>query len=105
MGEQEDMQEFARISERILTALENTMKTERTHAENEGVPGDTFLQGALNALLEAVAFTACNLISTESDPSSKQVQARIDRVHDALSTALHRILESEWRARDSKGHA
>jgi len=105
MGEQEDMQEFTRISERILSAIETTMTTERARAETEGVPGDTFLQAAVNSLLEALAFTACNVISPESDPSSQQVQARIDRVHRALSDALHRILESEWRARDSKGHA
>ena len=97
MGQQEDMQEFTRISERILSALENTMTMERARAEKDGVPGDTFLQAAVNSLLEALAFTACNAISPESDPSNKRVQARIDRVHGALSDALHRILESEWR--------
>jgi hypothetical protein len=52
MGQQEEMQEFTRISERILSAPENTMTMERARAEKEGVPGDTFLRAAVNSLLK-----------------------------------------------------
>ena len=96
MGQQEDERgHVAQIAERILNALTPVLSEEREWASREGVPARTYLQGTLNALLEVAAYTARNLIAAESDPTSREVRARISRVQIALADALEGILRDE----------
>jgi hypothetical protein len=98
-------QELRPIAERVYAGIAQVMQTEAERGTREGVPIETFLDGALNALVRTSAYFACHKISPESDPTSERVQARIHRLRVALSQALHRIMESELRAMDIKGHA
>ena len=96
MGQQEDERgPVAQIAERILNSLKPVLDEEREWASREGVPGSTYLQGTLNALLAITAFAACNLISAESDPTSEAVRARSSRVQSALADALDDIMRDE----------
>ena len=98
-------QELRPIAERVYAGIAQVMQTEAQRSTREGVPIETFLDGALNALVRASAYFACYSLSPESEPNSERVQARMHRLHIALSQALHRIMESELRAMDIKGHA
>jgi hypothetical protein len=105
MGQQEDERgPVAQIAERILTSLNPVLDEEREWASREGVPARTYLQGTLNALLEIAAFTACNLIAAESDPTNEAVRARSSRVHIALAEALEGIMRGEMGEAGEGGH-
>ena len=106
MPEQEaTRQVMAARAKRMTEAFTRTVGEEMARASTKGVPTETFLQEALNALLRMSAVIAGTLISPENAAPHEQVQARIDRLHIAFSQALHRIMEGESGALERKGRA
>ncbi len=96
---------FTPVAERVYTSVLRTIHEEGTRAFQEGVEGNPFLEGTLNALMRIVAFFACTLISVpETDPTSKAVETKVHRMQVALLQALDRIMECEAEAPE-KGHA
>jgi len=106
MPEQEaNRQAIATIGKRMTEAFTRTVGEEMAGASKKGVPTDTLLQEALNALLRMSAVVAGNLISAETAFNHERVQARIDRLHLAFAQAVHRIMEGEIGALERKGDA
>jgi len=106
MTEQEaDPQVIATIGKRLTTTFTQTVAEEMARASKKGVPTETFLREALNALLRMSAVVAGNRISPENALNHEQVQARIDRLHIAFAQAVHRIMEGEIGAMERKIHA
>ena len=105
MPEQEaNRQAIATIGQRLTTAFTQTVGEEMARASKKGVPTETFLQEALNALLRMSAVIAGNRIAPDSVLNHEQVQARIDRLHSAFTQAVHRIMEGEIGALERRGH-
>ena len=98
----ETRQVIATRAKRMTEAFTRTVGEEMAHASTKGVPTETFLQEALNALLRMSAVIAGNRISPENAAPHEQ-QARIDRLHSAFSHAVHRIMEGEIGALERKG--
>lgn len=105
MPEQDETREvIATRGKRVTKTFTRTVAEEMARASQKGVPTDTLLQEALNALLRRAALVASNLISDESALTREQL-ARIDRLQIAFSHAVHRIMEGEVGALERKGHA
>ena len=105
MPEQDETpQVIAARGKRMTKTFIRTVAEEMARASQKGVPTDTLLQEALNALLRTSALVASNLISDENALTREQ-QARIDRLQIAFSHAVHRIMEGEIGALERKEHA
>ena len=97
MSEQLDAKEIARVGEGIYASLAEAMTEAKRRAREKGETRDHLLQGSVNALLNLTALVLCDLISTEGDPNSPAVQARIKRIQVALSFELHAIMDDELK--------
>ena len=105
MPEQEaPRQVMATIGQRLTTAFTRTVGEEMARAATKGVPTETVLHEALNALLRMAAVVAGTLIAPDNAAPHEQVQARSDRLHSAFTQAVHRIMEGEIGALERKGH-
>jgi len=99
-----NQQVIVTIGKRMTEAFTQTVGEEMARASTKGVPTETFLHEALNALLRMAAVVAGTLISPDNAAPHEQVQARSDRLHSAFTQAVHRIMEGEIGALERKGH-
>jgi len=105
MPEQEESREvIATRGKRMTKTFIRTVAEEMARASQKGVPTETLLQEARNALLRTSALVASNLISDENALTREQ-QARIDRLQIAFSHAVRRIMEGAIGALERKGRA
>ena len=89
-----NQQVLVTLGKRMTEAFTQTVGEEMARASKKGVPTETLLQEALNALLRMSAVVAGNCISPENAAPHVQ-QARIDRLHLAFAQAVHRVMEGE----------
>ena len=89
------------MGKRMTEAFTQTVGEEMARASKKGVPTETLLQEALNALLRMSAVVAGNFISPETAAPHVQ-QARINRLHLAFAQAVRRVMEGEIGALERK---
>ena len=102
-AQEESREVIATRGKRMTKTFTRMVAEEMARASQKGVPTDTLLQEALNALLRTSALVASNLISDENALTHEE-QARIDRLHIAFSHAVHRIMGGEIGALERKEH-
>ena len=100
-----NQQVIATIGKRMTKTFIRTVGEEMARASKTGVPTDTLLREALNALLRTSAVVAANLISPATALARERLQARTGRLQIAFSQAVHRIMEGEIGALERKGDA